>query len=229
MNFTNEQILVVGATGALGSRFTNQLINSGAKVIGTAHNTEKLEEMNSSVSDKFVLDLTSHESINDFINQLKNKYQSLSGVIIASGVVGFSPAEATDSNQLDKIMQINYSGPAKLINSLFPLLKTEGENGSFVLGISGVVVEQVFPGMSAYTSSKAAFSTYLQSITKEWRRYKIKVTEARLGHTETGLADRAIFGTAPQMPTGLDPDVVVTKMLEAVLEKKNLISSAEFN
>ena len=59
--------------------------------------------------------------------------------------------------------------------------------------------------------------------------YKIKVTEARLGHTETGLADRAIFGNAPQMPTGLDPDVVVTKMLEAVLEKKNLISSAEFS
>lgn len=229
MNFSNEQILVVGATGALGSRFTNQLTNSGAKVIGTTQNATKLAEINSAVIDKFVLDLTSLDSINECVNQIKNKYESLSGVIIASGVVGFSPAETTDPIQMDKITQINYLGPAKLINALFPLLKTDSADGSFVLGISGVVVEQVFPGMSAYTSSKSAFSAYLQSITKEWRRYKIKVTEARLGHTETGLADRAIFGTAPQMPTGLEPDVVVTKMLEAVLEKKNLISSAEFN
>lgn len=229
MNFSNQQILVIGAAGALGSRFTQQLIGAGATVIGTAQTSEKLNSMNPAVTEKYQVDLASSESIENLVLQLKQAHQKLSGLIIASGVVGFNQAEVTDSQQSQLITQINYLGPSQLINSLFPLLKSEDEDGAFVLGITGVVVEQTFPGMSAYTSSKAAFSTYLQSITKEWRRYKIKVTEARLGHTETGLANRAIFGSAPQMPTGLDPDAVVKKMLEAVAEKKNLISSVEFN
>ena len=83
--------------------------------------------------------------------------------------------------------------------------------------------------MGAYSSSKAAFSAYLQTITKEWRRYKIKVTEARLGHTETGLANRAIFGTAPQMPTGLNPAEAIKVMLAAVIDKKPVINSVDFN
>ncbi len=229
MNFANQQVLVIGAAGALGSRFTQQLIAAGATVIGTAQTSEKLNQIDSRVAEKYQVDLESSSSIENFVNQLKQNQQKLSGVIIASGVVGFNSAEVTNSDEINRITQINYLGPSQLINALFPLLKSEGDEGSFVLGITGVVVEQTFPGMSAYTSSKAAFSAYLQSITKEWRRYKIKVTEARLGHTETGLANRAIFGSAPQMPTGLNPDTVVTKMLEAVFEKKNLISSAEFN
>lgn len=229
MNFTNEQVLVVGASGALGTHFANQLIAAGTNVIATTHKAENISKLNAQITEKYVLDLTATESIEKLISELTQKHKKISGVIIASGVVGFNPAESTDPKQLQEIAQINYLGPAQLINSLFPLLKADSENGSFVLGITGVVVEQTFPGMSAYTSSKAAFSAYLQSIAKEWRRYKIKVTEARLGHTETGLANRAIFGTAPQMPVGLDPEKVVANMLNAVSEKKNLISSVDFN
>ena len=41
--------------------------------------------------------------------------------------------------------------------------------------VNAPVVEQVFPGMSAYTASKSAHSAYLQTLAKEWRRYKVSV------------------------------------------------------
>jgi cyclic-di-GMP-binding biofilm dispersal mediator protein len=229
MNFADQNVVVVGAAGALGSKLTSALLESGANVIGTASSAESLAKINPQVTEKYLVDLTDPASIQAFTKSLISAHQKISGVVIASGVVGFGVSESISAADSAKIMQINYLGPSQLINELFPILKSEGTDETFVLGISGIVVEQIFPGMGAYSSSKAAFSAYLQTITKEWRRYKIKVTEARLGHTETGLANRAIFGSAPQMPTGLDPAEVIKVMLDAVAEKKPVINSAEFN
>lgn len=229
MNFADQNVVVVGAAGALGSKLTSALLESGANVIGTASSAESLAKINPQVTEKYLVNLTDPASIQAFTKSLISAHQKISGVVIASGVVGFGVSESISAADSAKIMQINYLGPSQLINELFPILKSEGTDETFVLGISGIVVEQIFPGMGAYSSSKAAFSAYLQTITKEWRRYKIKVTEARLGHTETGLANRAIFGSAPQMPTGLDPAEVIKVMLDAVAEKKPVINSAEFN
>lgn len=228
MNFAGQKVLVVGGSGVLGAQFINQLVASGASVIGTASSETSLARIPDSATAKYVLDLTDSKSIQSLVSQLTQISEKLSGVILASGVVGFSTAETTSAADAQKIMSINFLGQSELVNSLFPLLKPEDGGESFILGISGVVVEQAFPGMSAYSSSKAALSMYLQTIGKEWRRYKIKVTEARLGHTETGLATRAEFGTAPQMPTGLDPETVVRTMLDAVAEKKPILTSADF-
>jgi cyclic-di-GMP-binding biofilm dispersal mediator protein len=70
---------------------------------------------------------------------------------------------------------------------------------------------------------------HLQVLTREWRRYKVRFTEARLGHTETGLATRPLFGAAPQMPEGHDPDHAVGVMLEAVAAGTALLPSLAFS
>lgn len=229
MDFQNKKVLVVGGSGVLGSIFCQQLALHGAKVIATATSAGSLSNIPDQVNQKQILDLEDSESIKNFVSALNSDGEKLSGVILASGVVGFSTAEHTTSLDLEKITTINYLGPVQIINGLFESLKPEPDDESFILGISGVVVEQTFPGMSAYSSSKSALSSYLQTITKEWRKYKIKVTEARLGHTETGLATRAIFGSAPQMPTGLNPEEVVKIMLNAIIDKKPLLNSVDFN
>lgn len=226
MNFANQKILVLGASGALGSIFVEQLSEAGAEVFGTASSIESISRIPSAAKSVLELDLMKPNNISKFCTEFLANHEVLNGIVIASGVVGFGLAESNTFDELAKLTQINHVGPAQLISNLFPLLKESGN--AFVLGITGVVVEQVFPGMSAYTSSKMAHSGYLQSIQKEWRRYKIQVVDAHLPHTETGLAGRAAFGTAPQMPTGLEPKVVVKTMLEAVVEKKNIIPSTDF-
>ena len=70
--------------------------------------------------------------------------------------------------------------------------------------------------MAAYAASKAALSAADQALSRELRRVGITVTDARPPHTETGLAQHPIAGTAPRLPEGLQPEVVARRIVEAI-------------
>lgn len=229
MSFSGQKIVVLGASGVLGSKISLELAGSGAVVLGTASSSAGLDRIPAAVSNKYVVDLAEEDSVSAFAKQLVSEHVSLDGIIVASGVVGFNFIEDNVSFLAQKMMKVNFSGPANLISLLFPLLKNHTNEKAFVLGITGVVVEQTFPGMSIYSASKNALSSFLQSIDKEWRRYKIKSLDVRLGHTETGLATRPLFGTAPNMPTGHLPERAVEVIINAIKSDARIISSSEFN
>jgi len=224
MDFQGKNILIIGASGALGSTLARELCSEGAVVFGTARTAASAEQIPTTVAGRLLLDLESQSSIDALIDYIKGEI--FHGVINSSGVVGFGRANETSAQDANQLMQVNHLGPASLISGLYePLRKAEA---SFVASITGVVAEKTFQGMSAYCSSKSAHSAFLSTITQEWRRDKIQITEARPGHTETGLASRAIFGTAPNFPEGMTAAHVVQVILAGIKEGKTLISSSEF-
>lgn len=228
MEFTGKNILVIGGSGALGSELVRQLSAQGAAVMATARNVETAARIPLEAKVRLVVDLESQESIKTLADYLLNLNQPIHGIINAAGVVGFAKATETSPQDAAKLMQINNLGPASIISALHPLLALDKEAESFVVGITGVVSEKVFPGMSAYTASKTAHASYLATITQEFRRDKIQVTDAKPGHTETGLASRAVFGTSPAFPEGMTASHVVSVLLEGIKEGKPVISSSEF-
>jgi len=54
------------------------------------------------------------------------------------------------------------------------------------------------------------------------------VIDARPGHTETGLAGRAIAGTAPAFATGMTPESVSARIVNAVLTGETDLPSTAF-
>lgn len=224
MEFQGKNVLVIGASGALGSLLAEELSARGANVFGSAKNVQSAERIPNAVSTKLALDLELQSSIDAVINYLKD--ETIHGVINASGIVGFGRANETTAADSARLMQVNHLGPAALISGLYePLKRAEG---AFVAGITGVVAEKTFQGMSSYCSSKSAHSAFLSTIAQEWRRDKIQITEARPGHTETGLSSRAIFGTAPNFPEGMTAAHVVQVILAGIAEGKALLASSDF-
>ena len=224
MDFQGKKILVIGATGVFGSLISQTLVARGAHVYGSAKDASTAEKLPAQVSTKLLLDLENPASIEAVISYLST--ETLNGIINAAGVVGFGRANETSASDAARLMQINHLGPAAVISGLYESLKRA--EGSFVSSVTGVVAEKVFPGMSAYSSSKTAHSAFLSSIALEWRRDKIQITEARPGHTETGLATRALFGQAPAFPQGMTPEHVVEVILTGIKNGTALLSSETF-
>ena len=84
------------------------------------------------------------------------------------------------------------------------------------------------PGMAAYSSSKIAIHGFLTALAKEWRREGVRVISARPGHTETGLATRAIAGTAPNFPAGMTAEHVVDRLIAAIEGDEKDLPASEF-
>jgi short-subunit dehydrogenase len=229
MQFENKTFLVVGASGALGAEFTKALHQRSATVLGTATSNESAGKIPAVASVRLLLNYEQPESIETLGDYLLASDAPIDGVINAAGLVAFGPASETEPEVAERLMRANALGPMQLLGALQPALTRSAQAGSepVVVNLSGVVAEQPLPNLAAYSASKIAIHGYLQALTREWRRDGIRVLDARPGHTETGLAGRAIAGTAPQFPQGMTAEHVVNRILQAVAEgEKDLPSQA---
>jgi cyclic-di-GMP-binding biofilm dispersal mediator protein len=174
-----------------------------------------------------LVDLTDQNSIETLANYVLAKGSPIDGIVVAAGQVGFGSVQDTSAKNAAELMQVNHLGPAHLISKLFPLL-TQSSHQPFVISITGVVAEKTFPGMAAYAASKTAHSAWLKALQLEARRAGIRVIDARPGHTETGLATRPLFGTAPNFPPGMNPDHVADLIFRAAIGEFNELPSEAF-
>lgn len=229
MELSGKKILVVGGSGALGAETVKQLRALGAEVLATASSNETATKIPHGAEVRLLLDLTEPESITTLTDYL-NAASEVDGVINAAGVVAFGPAGELHAQTVAKLMQINAQGPMQLLSQLHPVLKRSAEAGNepFVVNITGVVAETPLPNLAAYSGSKTAIHGFLTGLTREWRRDGIKVISACPGHTETGLAERAIQGEAPNFPTGFSAEHVVARIVSAIVEDEKDLPSTAF-
>jgi short-subunit dehydrogenase len=134
-------------------------------------------------------------------------------VVNAVGVVAFGTVDQLSVDAMEELFLTNTFLPIMLSKAALGALGS----GSTIVNISGVIAEQNLPGMAAYGASKAALRSFDEALSREARRRGVRVIDARPPHTETGLAGRAVEGTAPRMPAGLSPDRVAQVIVDALL------------
>ena len=225
MELSGKRILVVGASGALGSELVRQLIDKGATVLATASSNESATRIPAKVEVRLLLDLTKPESIKTLTDYL-NAASELDGVINAAGVVAFGNTEELAAETINALMAINAAGPMQLFAALSGLLAKQDE--SFVVNLTGVVAEKPLPGLAAYSASKCAIEGFLTGASREWRRAGTLTISARPGHTETGLADRAIAGVAPKFPAGMTAEHVAARIIAGIEANEAELASTAF-
>lgn len=230
MPVNGQHILVIGANGVLGSKIAERLVAAGAVVDGTARTADSSSRLPSGLAQRLLVDVADAQSVRTLTDYLVASGQDLDGIVIASGLVAFGTAADTPPDVAERLMRVNHLGPAALISALLPLLTASAAAGRspFIASIPGVVAEKAFPGMSAYVASKSAHAAWLRALRLELRRPLVRVIEARPGHTETGLADRAVFGAAPKFPTGMTADHVAEVIVSGLDGDATELASTDF-
>ena len=201
-------VLVTGATGELGRRVVARLVEEGADVIASGRSGRRLAELPDGVA-TVVADLRRSSDDRAILNAVGTR---LDGWVNAAGVVGFGPVSGLSPDVLDDLMRTNAIGPLRLTTALLPRVA----NGGFLAHLTGVIAARPMAGLAAYGASKAALSSALTALRREVRQRHIDVIDLQLPHTETGLANRAIAGQAPALPSGADPEEVVTVIIDAL-------------
>ncbi|WP_396600080.1 SDR family NAD(P)-dependent oxidoreductase [Frigoribacterium sp. R86507] len=220
-------VLVAGASGGLGVRVAAMLEDEGAVVVRAARRPDSL-----SGPGAYLADLRDPSGGAALVRSALDEHGRLDGVVVAAGVVAFGAAKDLDDDTLDELVATNALGPIRLLRDAHAALAQSAVAGRkpFVVTISGVVSEAPTVGMAAYSASKAALAAlaaFVSAAGREYRRDGIRVLDARPGHTDTGLATRAVAGQAPSFGAALDPDTVAERIVRAIVDgEKDLPGSA---
>ena len=201
--------LVTGATGGLGASIAAEIEARGGYALRTSGG-----ECDIAIAEDRAV-----------IAQLVTDHGGIDGVVFTSGIVGFGTHGTLSPGSVQRLIDVDVTGPLELTNDVLPHLRDEG----VIVYITGAVVDFTTVGMAAYTAAKAGLSAACPVLRRELRSRKINVIDARPPHTETGLATRAIYGEAPKMKQGLEPEVVARRIVVAIENDESELAPVVFS
>lgn len=186
-----KNILIIGATGGIGSRVAKQLAASGANLFLAGRNAEKLAEVASDIklepNKTFSLDISSPEGIAALKEKYFVVYPTIDILVNAAGVGIIKPIENLSETDFLRSLNYNLYGPFLLIKAFLPAMK-EAKRG-LIINIPGVLGKTPMAGAAAYTASKYGLLGMMQSIREEVKRTEIRITNIFMGGVDSPFWD----------------------------------------
>ncbi|MDR6945018.1 SDR family NAD(P)-dependent oxidoreductase [Mucilaginibacter pocheonensis] len=195
-------IIITGASSGVGFEAVIELILSGNnKVIALARSQDKLERLLEIAHGlnpdcelyalKFDIVHDDYEGLQQFIEaNFNNRVDVLinnAGVLINKSFTQLLEVDFVE------MLQGNFIGHVRIIQALLPLMPA----GSHILNIGsmgGFQGSAKFPGLSAYSASKAALHTLTECLAEELIEQDIKVNCLALGSAQTEMLEKAFPG-----------------------------------
>jgi NAD(P)-dependent dehydrogenase (short-subunit alcohol dehydrogenase family) len=142
-----------------------------------------------------VCDLASKVSIKRFSDEFNSKHDRLDVLINNAGAVFAKRQLSVDG--IESSMAVNYIGPFRLSQALFPLLKTSapsrivnvssGLSGSAEIDFDDLQREKGYKGMQAYAGSKLMLTTYTLELARRLEGTGITANVVEPGFVATNL------------------------------------------
>ena len=230
--FEHKNILITGASSGIGEAIAYQLSKTSTKLFLTGRDMVRLSsvknkcvDINNNVSvQTFGVDLSSTESIDDFVSEITRTNISFDYIILNAGISQRALTFETDFSVDRKIMETNFFGPVYLTKKLSSMLlsgkKTHIAITSSISGLFG------FPLRSAYCASKHALFGFFESL--ELENENIKVTFLIPGRINTPISKSAILGDGSSyskmdggQADGMDADKCARIALRAIAKEKH--------
>lgn len=161
-----KTIVVTGTSSGIGFEICTQAAKLNHKVISISRNKEPLKDI--SGIESYSIDITKKSSINRFINDLKNKEIEIDILINNAGYLSNELFKDTTYESFKTTFDVNIFGLAEITRSLIPYINKEGHviNISSIGGVNG---SKKFPGLSVYSSSKAAVIALTEVLAEEYQ------------------------------------------------------------
>lgn len=186
-----KNILVVGATGGIGSKTAKLLAGSGANIFLAGRNAEKLDlvakEIGISAEKTFAVDISIPEQITALKENYFSVFPNLDILVNAAGIGIIKPVESLSGDEFLRTLNYNLYGPFLLVKAFLPAMK-EAKKG-LIINIPGVLGKVPMAGAAAYSASKFGLVGMMQSIREEIKRTDIRITNIFMGGVDSPFWD----------------------------------------
>ncbi|MDP5157810.1 MAG: SDR family oxidoreductase [Flaviramulus sp.] len=194
----SKHIVITGTSRGIGFELVKLFAKKGHQVLALSRNEKPIQDLKLDNVTTFSFDLNDSEAYKNVENFIKNKWKHVDILINNAGSFLNKPFSETNIQDFETIYKTNVFGVSELTRIMLPFMKKD----SHVVTISsmgGVQGSMKFPGLAAYSSSKAAVITLTELLAEEYKDSGISFNVLALGAVQTEMLEEAFPGY--QAPT----------------------------
>lgn len=214
-------IFITGASSGIGTALTRHYAAQGARLGLVGRSRERMDALVESLSadcTAYVVDVRDAEALRRVAADFIGKYGAPDIVIANAGVSrGTLTEHQEDIAAFHAIFDINVLGMVHTFQPFIAAMKQQGKGS--LAGIASVAGLRGLPGAAAYSASKAAAISYLESLRVELAGASISVTTICPGYIKTPMTDVNPYS----MPFLMDADAAARKMARAIEKKRRYV------
>ncbi len=214
------RVFITGASSGIGESLARHYATADSVVGLAARRQDLLENLAKRLpggAATYALDVTDTAALQAAATDFIARFGLPDIVIANAGIsVGTSGGEIADSAKLQRLLQVNVVGMAASLAAFAPAMKSAGR-GTLV-GISSVAGFRGLPGSGAYSASKAAATTWLESLRVELAGSGVAVVTICPGFIDTPMTQVNRY----RMPFLMSSDEAARRFARAIEAKRRI-------
>ena len=209
-------IWITGASSGIGKALAIKFAENGWIVAASARRENLLKELqniNQNIH-PYPLDVTDIEKCKLTAKSIIDNLNSIDICVFGTGMHDPKSEKKFNLNKIREIMEVNYFGTMNSINSIYNYF-SEKKNGQISI-ISSVAGYRGLPAAGAYCASKAALTSFAESLNFEMKMKNVRVSLISPGFIKTPMTDQNDF----PMPMIKSPEFAANEIYKGLTEKK---------
>lgn len=225
----NKNCLITGSTGGIGKHLAFIFAESGVNLFLTSTNTKSLQTLKSSIKKKFPksdvstypADLKKSSDFTKLVNTVRNKFGTIDILINSAGFYRDNSLIKTSLDEFDNTFSINVRAPFVLSHEFAKDMIKKKWGRIVNIGSSSAYAGK--PEHPAYAASKHALLGLSKSLTKDLRRFNVRVFFVSPGPVKTKMAARwAKSAKNQKYETFIDPKEFSTFVRDLIKADSNM-------
>ncbi|HKL35858.1 MAG TPA: SDR family oxidoreductase [Salegentibacter sp.] len=188
-----KHIVIIGTSRGMGYEMVKLFAEKGHKVLALSRNDKPVSELNLENVTAISCDISKAGDLEKVSAFVESKWKQVDVLINNAGALINKDFEKISAEEFQKIYSTNVFGVISLTQKLLPFMKKDAHvvNISTMGGVQGSVK---FPGLSAYSSSKAAVITLTELLAEEYKEKGPSFNVLALGAVQTEMLEEAFPG-----------------------------------
>lgn len=218
--WNNKTVLITGASSGIGKGLALEIAARGGRLALLARREEVLSEIvdeikaQSGTAIAIVADVRDSKAVRAAADRCRAELGPIDVMIANAGIGTTEPASRLDPEQVAQVIDINVLGAVNSVAAVIPEMVERG-SGQLV-AISSLAAYRGVAKSAAYCASKAALSSFFESLRIDLRHTGVTVTIIHPGFIKTPLT----AGRAAKMPYLMELDDAVKKIVTAIEKGK---------
>jgi uncharacterized oxidoreductase len=216
MKLQERTVLITGGTSGIGFELAKQLLERGNTVIVTGRDQEKLDATKRVLPGVHTVksDVSDPGAIAALYNSVLAQFPALDTLVNNAGIMrNLNLNQDRNLNDVTREIEINLSGPVRMIQQFLPHLKTR--TGALIVNVSSGLAFIPFPASPVYCATKAAIHSYTQSLRIQLDGTGVTVVELAPPAVETPLL-RGEFAEEMKGQKGMDAKVLAARAIAGI-------------